>query len=116
MKEELKIFKVRLGGKLIVNHCVVCKSFFSKLRGLMFRKKSKPLMFLWKDLGFYSIHSYFVRFPFIAAWFANNRLIEYKTVYPWTFSVTPKEKFDMLLEIPILPSDKERFKYSPAVL
>ena len=83
-----------------------CESFFSKLRGLMFRSKkyNEPLIFVFKKPIRIGIHSFFVRNKFLALWLRNNKVVDGKIVNPWTLSVKPKEDFDMLIEIPITTS------------
>ena len=74
-----------------------------KFTGLMFRSsKTKPLMFSFDGDVDYSIHSWFVFFPFLAIWLdSNNRLVDSKVVYPFQNSVRAKNKFRRLIEIPI---------------
>jgi len=98
-----KVFRVGLGKlKIIVNDYGVCNNFFSKARGLMFRSRNykKPLLFVWEKPGMYPIHSFFCK-KFRAIWFLKGKIIDDKIVLPWKESVTPKGKFDELLEIPI---------------
>ncbi len=102
-KDFSKIFRIKFEGKnLVISDYTVCKSIFSRARGLMFRSKkyNKPLLFIFNKPGNYSIHSFFCR-KFVAVWMLNNKIIEIKIVKPWKFSVTPKEKFNLLLEIPL---------------
>jgi|TARA_B100001971_G_C18100500_1_gene488558 uncharacterized membrane protein (UPF0127 family) len=77
-----------------------CKNFISQSTGLMFRKKSKPLLFIFKKPKKRTIHSFFC-LPFIAIWFNEERIIGIKKVMPWNPLVKPKEKYDKLLEIPL---------------
>ncbi len=77
----------------------ICKDVLSQARGLMFREKSKPLLFIFKKVGMRSIHSFFCK-PFIAIWFDGDRVVDVKVVRKWKFSIKPSEKFDKLLEIP----------------
>jgi len=76
-----------------------CDNVFSQARGLMFKKNSKPLLFIFKNKKRRAIHSFFC-IPFIAVWLDESRIIEVKLINPWRFSVKPKDKFDKLLEIP----------------
>jgi uncharacterized membrane protein (UPF0127 family) len=73
-----------------------------KIFGLMFRtRKTSPLVFEFKNDVHIAIHSFFVFFPFRAIWLdENNKIIEQKTVRPFTFSVCPKRPFRKLIEIP----------------
>jgi uncharacterized membrane protein (UPF0127 family) len=77
----------------------VCDNIFSKARGLMFKKKSKPLLFVFNRPTREAIHSFFC-VKFIAIWFMNNKIVDVKIVNPWKISVRPKQKFNKLLEIP----------------
>jgi uncharacterized membrane protein (UPF0127 family) len=92
-------FKFNYHGKNIEMDVDVCDNIFSKAMGLMFKKKSKPLLFVFKRQTDEAIHSFFC-VPFIAIWFLNNKIVDEKIVNPWEISIKPKTKFDVLLEIP----------------
>lgn len=94
------------GREIIVKEYSLCDNFLSMIRGLMFRNKnySKPLLFVWKNARIRPIHSFFCR-KFIAVWFLSGKIIDVKMVRPWLVSVTPKSKFDELLEIPLNSSE-----------
>lgn len=77
-----------------------CKNFFSKMSGLMFRTKSKPLLFIFKSKNKSAIHSFFC-VPFIIIWFNRDKIVDFKFVKPFKLYVVPKNKFDQFLEIPI---------------
>ncbi len=101
-------------------------NFLKRVSGLMFTKKSlaKALLFDFKKPVNISIHSLFVFFSFVAIWLdEDNKVVELKIVHPWTFSVSPTDKFVKLLEIPLnksylkfcsslvdFPSKDKRFK------
>ena len=85
-----------------------CKSVFSKFSGLMFRKKSLPLLFYFGKPRRYRIHSYFCK-PFVAIWFNGDEIVDKKFIKPWIFWIQPKQKFDKLLEIPSSDVNFERF-------
>jgi uncharacterized membrane protein (UPF0127 family) len=93
-------------GKLRLDKYTICKSFFSKIRGLMFRPKNykKPLLFIFSKRGIYPIHSFFCR-SFLAVWINEDngkmKIIDEKIVYPFCFSVSPKTKFNRILEVPL---------------
>ena len=72
---------------------------FGKITGLMFRKKSKPLLFRFKKPTRQRIHSYFCK-PFTAIWMENGKVIEEREIKPFTFSIRPRESFTELVEIP----------------
>ena len=111
----MKKFGFNYKGRKFEIEVEECKSFFSKFRGLMFRKKSLPLLFYFNGLGLWAIHSFFCK-PFFAIWFDGEKVVDGKLVKPWKFFVKPKEKFNKLLEIPsndknfLLLSTEESFK------
>ncbi|MFH1358781.1 MAG: hypothetical protein ABIH37_02755 [archaeon] len=93
-----------------------CKSFFSQAMGLMFRNRSKPLLFVFKNKKIRNIHSFFCK-PFYAIWFDEDKIIDDKFVDSWIFSIGPDKRFNKLLEVPrgckefnFLSTDRERFK------
>lgn len=101
-----KTFKIDFNGKrLKISDYEICASFLSKIRGLMFRINPKPLLFVWRKPVKISIHSFFVFQNFVAVWYYRGRIIDKKIVRPWTFAVTPKAKFNKLLEIPVHSSE-----------
>lgn len=79
-------------------------SELGKVRGLMFRKKEKcpALLFEFENSVKLKIHSFFVFFPFAAVWLDDkNNVIDMKIVRPFRISVSCREPFYKLLEIPI---------------
>jgi len=76
-----------------------CNNIFSQARGLMFKKNSKPLLFVFKNKKRRAIHSFFCM-PFIAAWFDEGKIVDVKLVNSWRFLIKPKYRFNRLLEIP----------------
>lgn len=68
--------------------------------GLMFKKKSKPLLFNFKKPVGISIHSFFC-VAFIAIWFNGNKIVDVKYVPPWKIGIKPIRPFDKFIEIPI---------------
>ena len=98
-------FKFNYKGKDIELDVRECKTIFLKISGLMFKKNSKPLLFVFRKLGKRSIHSFFC-LPFIAIWFDGERIVYVKLIKSKKISIKPKEKFDKLLEI---PSNSEAF-------
>jgi uncharacterized membrane protein (UPF0127 family) len=108
MKKRKKALEVGSGkSKIRVSDYISCSSYLSKVRGLMFRPKnfSRPLVFTWKKPARRTIHSFFVFQKFVAVWVLGNKIIEKRLVKPWKCAVTPKGKFDKLIEIPITPSE-----------
>ncbi|MAG38120.1 hypothetical protein CMI45_01910 [Candidatus Pacearchaeota archaeon] len=78
-------------------------SGFGKISGLMFRsRETENLLFDLERESRMAIHSYFVFFPFLAVWLdGENRVLEFRKVRSFTFSVSPEKKFRKLVEIPI---------------
>jgi uncharacterized membrane protein (UPF0127 family) len=76
-----------------------CDNVFSQARGLMFKKNSKPLLFIFKDKKIRGIHSFFCM-PFIAIWFDEEKIIDIKKINSKKILIKPLHKFDKLLEIP----------------
>jgi len=76
-----------------------CKSIYSQTLGLMFKKNSLPLLFIFKNPQRISIHSFFC-IPFIAIWFLEDKIIDIKLVNPNSFTIKPNYKFNKLIEIP----------------
>ncbi len=101
-------FKFDYKGKDIELEVRECKNISSKISGLMFKKKSKPLLFVFKKLGKPAIHSFFCK-PFLAIWFNGNRIVDEKLIKSKRILIQPKAKFDKLLEIPLDSSAFKRF-------
>lgn len=95
-----------------------CKTMFSRMHGLMFKKNSPPLLFDFKKSVNIPIHSFFCK-PFIAIWLDGKKIVDKKYIKPWRFYIKPKKKFDKLIEIPVgsknfnlfSTKNSERFKY-----
>ena len=92
------IFEYLIDGKRKEIDVKVCKSFFSKCFGLMFKARSKPLLFVFKKERKIAIHSFFC-VPFRAIWLDKSksatRILEVPSWKPYVEGVG---KF--LLEIP----------------
>ena len=92
------IFRFKYKGKNIKLDVEKYDNIFSQARGLMFRKQSKPLLFIFKKSKKRIIHSFFCK-PFFAIWFNKGSIIDAKLINPWRFSIKPKGKFNHLLEV-----------------
>jgi len=90
--------KIRINGKQI--EAEECKTIFSKMRGLMFRKNPKPLLFEFRKPTRQPIHSFFCE-PFRAVWLRKDKIIDDKIVNPFRIFVVPKKKFTTLVEMPL---------------
>jgi uncharacterized membrane protein (UPF0127 family) len=77
----------------------VCGSILSQISGLMFKKNSKPLFFVFKNKKKRPIHSYFC-VPFYAIWFNGDEIVDEMLIEDRKFSIKPLKEFDRLLEIP----------------
>jgi uncharacterized membrane protein (UPF0127 family) len=95
--------KIKIRGKIM--EVEVCNNLLSRAKGLMFRKKSKPLLFVFKNAGRRSIHSFFCQ-PFKAIWMRERKIVEEKNVRPFSLSVKPKKPFTHLIEIPLEDNNK----------
>jgi uncharacterized membrane protein (UPF0127 family) len=93
-------FSFNYKGKRFNLDVLECKTVFQKMHGLMFRKRSKPLLFIFDKKTLEPIHSFFCM-PFIAIWIDSDKIIDIKFVRPWRIYVKPSKKFDKLLEIPV---------------
>jgi len=83
----------------------VCNTILSKMLGLMFRKNSSPLLFVFDRNRSLSIHSLFCK-PFTAVWLDEKmRVTKITDVKNWRFNISGKGKY--LLEIPELLQNDE---------
>jgi uncharacterized membrane protein (UPF0127 family) len=101
----MKQYVIRYKGKkIIADNYILCDSLFSQMRGLMFRSKKfkKSLVFTFDKPVQIAIHSLFVNSDFRAIWLRNGKVVDVQTVKPYRLYVKPKEKFDTLIEIPII--------------
>jgi uncharacterized membrane protein (UPF0127 family) len=83
-------------------------SFFGKIFGLMFKKCcTNNLLFEFANEGRRAIHSFFLRFSFLAIWLdSKNNVVEFRIVKPFCFCVRPKQKFRRLIEVPFNNNNK----------
>jgi uncharacterized membrane protein (UPF0127 family) len=96
----LKTFQLNHKNKTLNIKIKPLKTPIQKTLGLMFKKNSPPLLFIFKKPTRQPIHSFFCK-PFIAIWLnKKNQIIEIKKVKPNQLSIKPKQKFTKLLEIP----------------
>lgn len=92
-------FEFMIDKKKFVLEVKECKSIFSQMSGLMFRKKSPPLLFVFNRPTKISIHSFFC-VPFVAVWINGKNVVDIKIVHPWKHRINPEKEFDKLLEVP----------------
>lgn len=103
---SLKDFSFVHKGKKINLKVKECKDWLSKGVGLMFKKTSPCLLFVFNTSKKRAIHSLFCK-PFVGVWLDEDKIVDVKMVRPWKTAVYPKKKFNRLLEI---PSDSTTFK------
>lgn len=102
---DVKTTKIGLEfkNKKIWIECKDC-NIFQKMRGLMFRKKenAQNLLFQFSDDKNIGFHSFFVFFHFVILWVnKDNKIIDYREVYPWKFKIKTPRHFAKVIEIPI---------------
>ena len=82
---------------------VMCDNFFSKLLGIMFRKKLKNscYIFTFRRLSQVDIHSFFVFHLFdLILLDENNKIVEIKESFiPWSIFI-PKKRAKVFIELP----------------
>lgn len=81
---------------------------FQHFKGMMFtsREKAEPLLFIFPESTTMKIHTWFVKFPIVVAFYnSKGKLIQLKYLKPWRIFI-PRKKYKKMLEIPII-NDKE---------
>jgi len=86
-----------------------CRTFLQKGTGLMFRKKSKSLLFIFNKKTREGIHSFFC-IDFIVIWFDEGKIVDFKLVKSWKPYILPKKSFNKFIEIPLNSKDFPRIK------
>lgn len=103
----MKIVVSHKGKKISIN--VKRTGFFRKGLGLTFRTRNTDNLLF--DFDRYvtwegNLTSIFVFFPFLTLWLDDkNKVIDYKIVKPFVFSISQKKKFYRIVEIPINDSN-----------
>ena len=87
--------------RIICTGAKLCKSIFSKAAGLMFSKKPKALIFIFKKEKIVPLHMLFVFFPIDVLFLDKNKeIVEIKeSLMPFAF-YTPKKKAAYIIELP----------------
>ncbi len=92
-------------GKKNVLKVKMCDTLLKKMMGLMFKKKSPPLLFVFNKEKKLSIHSLFCK-PFKAIWLDNKmKTTRIVVVKRWRLNISGSGKY--LLEIPELLEDNK---------
>ncbi len=88
--------------KLRMCSALVADSPLSRSRGLMFRSKIVPILFLFPNEGIWPIHSLFVFFPFDAVYIGKDRRVVeiLPKIGSWKLLIVPRKKAQFLLELP----------------
>ena len=88
-------------GIVLAEEYKICRSFFSKLRGQMFRKKVMPMVFEFDTEQRIDLHSWFVKEP-IDLIFMNDAWEVVEMVHEFSPKkfYKPKEKALYVLEMP----------------
>ena len=81
---------------------------FSRMRGLMFRKKTVPILFIFGFEGKFPIHSHFVAEEFDAVYVSQDGIVNevFRKIPPNTNLVSPKKDSSYLLELPVRLTDR----------
>jgi hypothetical protein len=94
----------RTTGKIVAREVEIADTFWSRFRGLMFRRRFPPgaaILFKFKKPGRYAIHMFFVGFP-IDLLYLNRRfeIVEIReALKPWRF-YRPRRFATNLVELP----------------
>ena len=88
--------------KTIKRRLTIADSTAMRMRGLMFRKKCMPMLFVFDSEAIWPIHSFFVGFPFDAIFLSGkNRVVGvFPSIKPFTPCVSPPQPSKYLLELP----------------
>ena len=86
---------------IISKNAKICKSIFLKTMGLMFSKKPKPLIFIFKKEKIVPLHMFFVFYPIDVLFLNKNKIIVEKkeNFKPFTIYI-PKKKAMYVIELP----------------
>lgn len=88
---------------------VMTTSFFGRFKGLMFKNAdTNNLLFEFSRDVSWSIHSFFVKFNFLAVWLdSKNNVVDFKIVRPYCPRVRLSRKYKKLIEIPLNQSNRK---------
>ncbi len=94
----------KTGKSVVAEDPMVMDSFFSRLRGLMFRTRfPRAMLFVFPEVSIKrkSIHSFFVFFEFDAVYLDEKKKVIdiYERVKPFTPYIEPKKPTKYLLEL-----------------
>jgi uncharacterized membrane protein (UPF0127 family) len=92
--------KVKKNGENLWE-CLLCTTMVQKMRGLMFRRRPIPLLFIAKVESRAPIHSFFC--PRFDAIFLDSGKIVVdikQNIAPWNLRILPSETAKFLIELP----------------
>ncbi len=94
----LRDFTYFINGEKKIIKVKICNTILSKFFGLMFKKNSPPLLFVFNKNKKLSIHSLFCK-PFKAIWLDEKKhATKIEHIKNWRLNISGKGKY--LLEIP----------------
>lgn len=75
---------------------------FLRMRGLMFRKKTVPILFIFDSPGIFPIHSHFCPEEFDAVYVSQSGVVTeiFRRIPPGVDRITPAKAASYLLELP----------------
>jgi hypothetical protein len=94
----------RITGRIVAREVEVADTFWSRFRGLMFRRRfpqGKAILFRFKKPGRHAVHMFFVRFPIDLLYLNRQfKIVEIReALKPWRF-YRPKHLATNLVELP----------------
>ena len=95
-------------GKSAKEYMEIANTTLTRTRGLMFRDRIIPILFIFGNEGIYPIHSNFVKSEFDAIYLSpDGKVLEvFRKIPPNVQRVTPTKKALYLLELPVDVTDK----------
>ncbi|MCP3682810.1 MAG: DUF192 domain-containing protein [bacterium] len=99
---------------VIANDCSLCKSSFSRAKGLMFSKQ-KNLLFVFNKEKIIPLHMFFVFYSIDVIFLdEKKRIVELATLKPFTF-FTPSKKAMFILELKAGTIEKTNTKLDDSI-
>ena len=88
-------------NKILAKKTILCKNNISKAIGLMFSRKKKTLIFIFKKEKIIPLHMFFVFYPIDVIFLnKNKKVVEIKqNLRPFAFYI-PKNKAKYVIELP----------------
>jgi uncharacterized membrane protein (UPF0127 family) len=99
-------------GKSASVYMEIAADDFSRMRGLMFRDRIIPILFVFGSPGLFPIHSHFVKAQFDAVYLSpEGKVVEiFRKIPPNTNLVSPTKQAGYLLELPVETFDQLKIK------